>query len=84
MSCKKPILMAIDGVSRNLVEDADAGKFVEPENANEFNKIIREYLNNPTLVQQQGLNGYNFAKNNFDRIVLAKQYATYLEKLIVK
>lgn len=84
MSCKKPILMAIDGVSRKLVEEADAGKYVEPENTNEYNRIIREYLNNPLLVQQHGLNGYNFAKNNFDRIALAKQYATHLEKLIAK
>lgn len=83
MSCKKPILMAIDGVSRELVEGADAGKFVEPENADEFNKIVRFYLNNPQLVKQQGLNGYNFAKKNFDRLVLSKQYATYLENLIV-
>lgn len=83
MSCKKPILMAIDGVSRKLVEDADAGKFVEPENADEFNKIVRFYLNNPQLVKQQGLNGYNFAKKKFDRLVLSKQYATYLENLIV-
>ncbi len=84
MSCKKPILMAIDGVSRKLVEEADAGKYVEPENASEYNTIIREYLNNPALVQHQGLSGYNFAKNNFDRIALAKQYLSHLEGLTVK
>lgn len=44
MSCKKPILMAIDGVSRALVEDAKAGSFVIPEDPESFNKIIREYL----------------------------------------
>ena len=33
MSCKKPILLAIDGVSRQLVEEeANCGVFAEPEN----------------------------------------------------
>jgi glycosyltransferase involved in cell wall biosynthesis len=82
MSCKKPILMVIDGVSRKLVEDADAGKFVEPENASEFNKIVRYYLNMPEMVKQQGLNGYQYAKENFDRTALAIKYAHHLEKLI--
>lgn len=31
-SCKKPVLMAIDGISRDLVEQAEAGMFAEPEN----------------------------------------------------
>src|SRR5690606_30038539 len=43
-SCKKPVLMAIDGVSAELVRDAEAGSFVEPENAAEYERVIREYL----------------------------------------
>ncbi len=81
-SCKKPILMAIDGVSRKLVEEANAGVFVEPENSEDFNKIIRKYLNNPELVLEQGENGYNFAKNNFDRAILAEKYIKHIEGLI--
>src|SRR5690606_5598267 len=46
-SCKKPVLMAIDGVSRELVEAAGAGSYVEPENTGEYNRIIREYLAAP-------------------------------------
>ncbi|WAC01084.1 glycosyltransferase family 4 protein [Lacinutrix neustonica] len=30
MSCKKPILLAIEGVSKQLIEDAKCGIFVEP------------------------------------------------------
>lgn len=81
-SCKKPILMAIDGVSRKLVEEANAGVFVEPENSEDFNNIIRKYLNNPELVLEQGENGYNFAKNNFDRAILAEKYIKHIEGLI--
>lgn len=82
MSCKTPILMAIDGVSRELVELADAGSYVEPENILEFNRIIRKYLADPKLVESQGNKGYEFAKANFDRMVLAERYIDSIEKLI--
>ena len=67
MACKKPILMAIDGISRELVEEAKAGVFVEQENANDFAEKIMLYFNNLNLIAQQGENGYQFAQQNFDR-----------------
>jgi len=78
MSCKTPILMAIDGVSRELVEEADAGIFVEPENPRDFAEKIRLYLENPEEIKRQGSNGFRYAKANFDRDVLAKSYLTHL------
>jgi glycosyltransferase involved in cell wall biosynthesis len=81
-SCKKPVLMAIDGVSRELVETAKAGVYVEPENTQEFNTIIRQYLNNPNRLKEEGENGYRFAKTNFDRQVLGKKYINELQKVI--
>lgn len=82
MSCKKPILMAIDGVSRALVEDAKAGSFVIPEDSESFNKIIREYLKNPTRLKEEGENGYIYARKNFDRELLSKKYIFEIEKLL--
>jgi glycosyltransferase involved in cell wall biosynthesis len=74
MACKKPILMAIDGVSRELVEQANAGIFVQPENPLDFASKIRIYLSNPELMINQGENGYQFAKLNFDRKILTEKY----------
>ncbi|WP_026706297.1 glycosyltransferase family 4 protein [Flavobacterium soli] len=81
MSCKTPILMVIDGVSRELVEEADAGIFVEPENPKDFEAKIRYYLQNPELILRQGENGYRFAKENFDREKLAEKYLDEIMKL---
>lgn len=81
-SCKKPILMAIDGVSRELVEAAAAGTYVEPENANEYNRVIREYLGDLERVKAEGENGYRYAKNNFDRKVLAARYLKSISNLV--
>ncbi len=79
MSCKKPILMAIDGVSRKLIEDADAGTYVEPENADDFAEKVLFYKKNPDYAKRQGLNGYEFAINNFDRTVLAKRFIDHIK-----
>lgn len=78
-SCKKPVLMAIDGISRQLVEEARAGIFVEPENPADFAFKIRQYMNDPTRCRIEGENGYQFARAHFDREILAKKY---LEELV--
>lgn len=82
MSCKTPILMAIDGVSRELVEVAGAGSYVEPENIAEYSRIIRGYLENPERLKLEGENGYLYAKQNFDREVLASKYLGSIEQII--
>ena len=82
MSCKKPILMAIDGVSRTLVEEARCGIFVEPEIIEDYDRKIREYLKNPERLVREGLHGYEFAKSNFDRNVLAKRYIFYIQNIL--
>lgn len=84
MSCKKPTLMAIDGVSRELVEKADAGIFVEPENPSDFADKIRYYMSNKELLEIQGENGYQFAKTHFDRDVLAKKYISHIMEIKTK
>lgn len=82
-SCKKPVLMAIDGVSRQLVEEADAGTYVEPENIEEYNRVIRSYLNDPEKLQRQGDNGYRYAKENFDRLLLAEKYLDHISLKVI-
>lgn len=81
MACKKPILMAIDGVSRELVEEAGAGIFVQPEDPHDFAQKIKLYLADPDRLQREGERGYLFAKHNFDRKALADKYIEYLANI---
>ena len=74
--------MAIDGVSKDLVEEAKAGVFVDPENPNDFAEKIRYYLNNKSLIPIEGENGYLYAVKNFDRNKLAKSYLGFIQKLV--
>jgi len=75
MSCKKAVLLLIDGVSRELVETANCGIYAEPENIDDIEKKIRFLLNLAKEdLEKMGENGYNYAKNNFNRLVLADNY----------
>ncbi len=81
MSCKKPLFMLIDGVSRQLVEEANCGTYVEPENATAFKIKILEYLKDPKRVIREGDNGFWFAKTKFDRSILASKYLEEISKI---
>jgi len=83
MSCKKPILLAIDGVSRELVNDAKCGVYVEPENTNAIVSGVLELVaKDKNELNQMGINGYNFAKNHFDREKLAKEYTSKIQEIL--
>jgi glycosyltransferase involved in cell wall biosynthesis len=84
MSCKRPVLMVIDGVSRELVEAAQCGIYAEPENP----VMIKEkvlYLAQMTEEEknQWGISGYQYARQHFDRRQLADDYMHAIEKIVV-
>ena len=76
--------MAIDGVSRALIEEANCGFYVEPENSFLIAEKAKELLNltDDTLIKI-GENGFKFAKKNFDRKKLAIKYSSLIEKKIM-
>ena len=78
MSAAKAIIIAIDGVARELVEDAGAGLYVEPENAAEFVRAVRKLKDDPQFRKQCGINGFKFVSANFARGVLADKYMQIL------
>lgn len=80
MSCKKPTLLAIDGVSRDLINKADCGLYVEPENADAIAAGILELKNQKDRLEEMGHNGYAHAKTHFDRNLLATQYLNHLKE----
>lgn len=82
MACRKPIFMAIDGVSKDLIEESGAGIFVEPENPEDFVAKVRVYINDPKRVLEEGMKGERFAREQFDRRFLAEKYLNVLKQIL--
>ena len=76
MAAGKPIILAIDGVIRELVENAKAGKFVNPGDSLGIADSILSYESDPNLCLDHGKNGYQLVRSSFDRqqhVVLVKK-----------
>ena len=81
MSCKCPVFLCIDGVSRDLIEHANCGVFVEPENSKLIAAKAEELSNMPkSELVKMGVNGYNYALENFDREKLSNNYIELIKK----
>ncbi len=82
MSCQRPIIIAIDGVARKLVEDAGAGYFAEPEDPEAFVDALLRLKADPEARQRMGDSGYRYAVDNYSREAMAQKYLKILEKLV--
>jgi glycosyltransferase involved in cell wall biosynthesis len=84
MACGKPIVLGIDGVSRELIEQAECGIFAEPEDGKQLADALLTYSKDPERCEKDGLAGYNYARAKFDRAVLADVYLKELERVIAE
>jgi glycosyltransferase involved in cell wall biosynthesis len=74
MILKKPILMGVDGESREIILEANCGLPFEPENPDELKNVILRYQNDKNLMALHGQNGFDYVQKNFNRIEIAKKY----------
>jgi colanic acid biosynthesis glycosyl transferase WcaI len=81
MACGCPVIVAVDGQSRHIVEEADAGLFVEPENANSLAKAICQLFENHARRNEMGANGRQYIVTRFSREQTARKYISVLEAL---
>jgi glycosyltransferase involved in cell wall biosynthesis len=81
MAAGKPVILAIDGVIRELVEQARAGIAVPPGDAAALAQAIRQLAGDPERRWQMGRSGRAYVAENFDRGMLADQMAEILESM---
>lgn len=82
MAAGRPVLLAIDGVIREVVELAQAGISVQPGNAPALAEAILTLANQPAVGRAMGLNGRSYVETHFDRVVLADKLARLLQELL--
>jgi glycosyltransferase involved in cell wall biosynthesis len=82
MAAGRPILLVIDGVIREVVEKAEAGKFIPPGDAEALARAVSEFSANRSETRKMGLRGHDYVCRNFDRRSMAGQFETVFNQLI--
>ncbi len=82
MACERPVIVAVDGEARRIVEEAKAGIYVEPENSEALVQSLRELANAVEERQSMGVNGRKYIAAHFSRERTARDYVTILERLV--
>jgi glycosyltransferase involved in cell wall biosynthesis len=83
MSAARPILLGIDGVARELVEEANAGVFVPPEDPVAFAQAVRQLAADPRRCEQMGRAGLEFVTSRYAREHLADRFLDILRTRVV-
>ncbi|MBL6965838.1 MAG: glycosyltransferase family 4 protein [Anaerolineales bacterium] len=81
MAAGRPVILAIDGVIRDVVEQAEAGIFVPPGDADALAAGIRYLAGHRRVGQIMGEKGRACIEAEFDRRVLSANMAQIMESL---
>jgi glycosyltransferase involved in cell wall biosynthesis len=79
MACERPVIVAVDGQARQIVEEAGAGIFVEPENSQDLVKAVVDLAEDPERRRLMGASGRQYIVNRSSREKTARDYLTVLE-----
>jgi glycosyltransferase involved in cell wall biosynthesis len=81
MACERPVVVAVDGQARQIVEEAGAGVYAEPENSKALVKAILTLAADPESRRQMGASGRQYIVNKFSREKTARDYIAVLGAL---
>jgi len=81
MSCARPVILAVDGEARRIMDEAGAGIFVEPQNASDLAAAIVQLAGDPQLCCVLGSNGRRYVARHFARQQTAARYIDVLENV---
>lgn len=77
-ACQRPVLLSVDGEARLLVEQAEGGIFVPPEDPPSLVSALSDLKNAPLERERMGQKGREFTVQHYSRAALAQ---TLLEQL---
>ena len=84
MSCARPVILGVDGHARSVMERANAGIFVAPEDSAELADAILRLAADPALRESIGRNGRQYVLQHFSRQQTAEVYLDVLQDLLAR
>lgn len=82
MAAGRPTLLQIDGVIRQVVEEAHAGLFVPPGDAHALANAVRQMMDHPETAREMGRRGRKVVCERFDRRLQGAQIEALFAELV--
>jgi glycosyltransferase involved in cell wall biosynthesis len=79
MAMERPIILGVDGESREIVEGSGSGIFIEPEDAKQLAQTVLEMSRNTAWAENLGKAGGEFVRKHYSRDKLAMEYLDVLK-----
>ena len=84
MAVGKPVILAIDGVIRAVVEAAECGIFCPPGDPQALKTAVLSMKNNKMNLPELGNNGKEYLKKHFNRKEIGNAFSDMIEKMVEK
>jgi glycosyltransferase involved in cell wall biosynthesis len=81
MAAGRPVILAIDGVIREVVEAAECGVFTQPGDPVELAEAIRKLSVNKHEARIMGLRGRKYLEEHFSRTLIAEKLLEILKSM---
>jgi len=82
MACARPVILGVDGHARSVMEQANAGIFVPPEDPASLVEAVARLAADPVLCASLGRNGRRHVLQHFSRQQTARLYIDILQDLL--
>ena len=84
MACGKPIILGVQGQALEIMQEANSGLYIEPENSESLAESIVKLLKDVQLRTHLGNNGLNYAKKYLSREDTADEYLNLINKIVIE
>ncbi len=82
LASELPIVLAVEGEAEKLINEANAGITVEPENAKEIAQAVLKLYKDKELKQKLGENGRRYVIEHYSRESITRKLETILLNLL--
>jgi len=82
LAMEKPVILGVEGESRQLIESSGGGVAIAPGNAADLAAQVLQLSRSRERVREMGVRGAAFVREHFDRAKLARRYAQVLEQAV--
>ncbi len=82
MAAGRPVILAIEGVIREVIETADSGIPIPPGDPAALAESVIYLADHPQERIEMGIKGRNYVKKHFDRPIQAEKFGQILEKMV--